>query len=37
MVANTAQPLIFIPYHLWGNRGPTTMRVWLPVVSLTSL
>ena len=19
------------PYHAWGNRGPTTMRVWLPV------
>jgi uncharacterized protein len=18
------------PYHAWGNRGPTTMRVWLP-------
>jgi DUF1680 family protein len=19
-----------VPYHLWGNRGPATMRVWLP-------
>jgi uncharacterized protein len=19
------------PYHDWGNRGPATMRVWLPV------
>jgi uncharacterized protein len=23
-------PLTFVPYHLWGNRGPATMRVWLP-------
>jgi DUF1680 family protein len=21
-----------VPYHSWGNRGPATMRVWLPVV-----
>jgi DUF1680 family protein len=21
-----------VPYHSWGNRGPSTMRVWLPVV-----
>jgi hypothetical protein len=21
-----------VPYHHWGNRGPATMRVWLPVV-----
>lgn len=20
-----------IPYHEWGNRGPSTMRVWMPV------
>ncbi|RZT66427.1 hypothetical protein EV140_0101 [Microcella alkaliphila] len=20
-----------IPYHRWGNRGPSTMRVWMPV------
>jgi DUF1680 family protein len=19
-----------VPYFLWGNRGPVTMRVWLP-------
>jgi DUF1680 family protein len=19
-----------VPYHLWGNRGPASMRVWLP-------
>jgi len=23
-------PLILVPYHLWGNRGPAAMRVWLP-------
>jgi DUF1680 family protein len=22
--------LVFVPYHLWGNRGPATMRVWVP-------
>lgn len=22
--------LTFIPYHLWANRGPSTMRVWVP-------
>jgi hypothetical protein len=21
-----------VPYHDWGNRGPSTMRVWLPVM-----
>lgn len=20
------------PYHSWGNRGPSTMRVWLPII-----
>jgi DUF1680 family protein len=20
-----------VPYHAWANRGPSTMRVWLPV------
>jgi len=23
--------LVMRPYHAWGNRGPATMRVWLPV------
>ena len=23
-------PLTLVPYHLWGNRGPAAMRVWLP-------
>ncbi|MFZ5859026.1 MAG: glycoside hydrolase family 127 protein [Chloroflexota bacterium] len=23
------QPLTFIPYHLWGNRGESTMTVWV--------
>ena len=22
--------LTFIPYHVWGNRGLSTMRVWVP-------
>ncbi|GIH27154.1 hypothetical protein Aph01nite_54640 [Acrocarpospora phusangensis] len=26
-------PLRLVPYHRWGNRGPATMRVWLPEVS----
>ena len=24
------QPVALRPYNAWGNRGPTTMRVWLP-------
>ncbi|HEX6469113.1 MAG TPA: beta-L-arabinofuranosidase domain-containing protein [Streptosporangiaceae bacterium] len=24
------RPATLVPYHLWGNRGPATMRVWLP-------
>ncbi|SNT22477.1 hypothetical protein SAMN05216276_102945 [Streptosporangium subroseum] len=24
------EPLRLVPYHRWGNRGPATMRVWLP-------
>ena len=23
------EQLIFIPYHLWGNRGPSQMNVWV--------
>ena len=23
---------ILVPYHSWANRGPSTMRVWLPTV-----
>lgn len=23
----------FVPYHTWGNRGPSTMRIWVPVGS----
>ena len=26
-----AFPLRLVPYHSWANRGPSTMRVWLPV------
>jgi DUF1680 family protein len=25
-----ASPITFVPYHRWGNRGPSAMRVWLP-------
>jgi len=25
-----ARDLTFIPYHAWGNRGLSTMRVWVP-------
>ena len=25
-----AAGLRFIPYHAWGNRGLSTMRVWVP-------
>lgn len=25
--------LTFIPYYAWANRGPSRMRVWIPVVS----
>jgi uncharacterized protein len=28
--AGPATPLTMIPYHLWANRGPAAMRVWLP-------
>ncbi|KAB2352425.1 glycoside hydrolase family 127 protein [Actinomadura rudentiformis] len=31
--AGEPEPLTLIPYHLWGNRGPATMRVWLPDIS----
>jgi uncharacterized protein len=27
------RPLDLIPYHRWGNRGPATMRVWLPLAA----
>lgn len=26
----TTTDIMFIPYHLWNNRGPGEMRVWLP-------
>ena len=29
-IASEAAPLALIPYHLWANRGPAAMRVWLP-------
>lgn len=27
--SKTDEPLTFIPYHLWGNRGESTMTVWI--------
>ena len=27
------EPLVFIPYHLWGNRGPSQMTVFVDVES----
>ncbi|QOR71277.1 glycoside hydrolase family 127 protein [Ruania alkalisoli] len=27
-----AAPIRLVPYHSWGNRGPSTMRVWLPAI-----
>jgi DUF1680 family protein len=31
----TTDPIVvpLIPYHRWGNRGPSTMRVWMPVAA----
>lgn len=33
MTAASADPAAvpLVPYHSWGNRGPSTMRVWIPV------
>ncbi|WAZ27023.1 glycoside hydrolase family 127 protein [Streptomyces cinnabarinus] len=28
--AAAAAGLVLVPYHSWANRGPSTMRVWLP-------
>jgi uncharacterized protein len=25
------EPLMLVPYHRWAERGPSTMRVWLPL------
>jgi uncharacterized protein len=32
-VALEAAGLTFVPYHLWSNRGPSTMRVWAPALT----
>lgn len=29
----TSTSLTLVPYHLWANRGPATMRVWIPAAS----
>ena len=32
IIAGEQQQIKLIPYHLWNNRGPGEMRVWLPIV-----
>lgn len=32
LVMGESQPVTLIPYHLWNNRGPGQMTVWLPSV-----
>ena len=37
-VDSGGSPLVDVPlvaYHDWANRGPSTMRVWIPVTSTT--
>ncbi|MDN4614227.1 glycoside hydrolase family 127 protein [Leifsonia sp. F6_8S_P_1B] len=29
--ADATAPVALVPYHAWAERGPSTMRVWLPV------
>jgi hypothetical protein len=29
-VASPLREVRLVPYHSWGNRGPSTMRVWIP-------
>ncbi|KOG33491.1 glycoside hydrolase family 127 protein [Streptomyces resistomycificus] len=33
--APAAEPtgVVLVPYHSWANRGPSTMRVWLPTIA----
>ena len=31
-----AQGVTLLPYHSWANRGPSSMRVWLPIVGDTA-
>ncbi len=30
IILSDSKPLKLVPYHLWSNRGPGEMRVWLP-------
>ncbi len=30
-LARTPAPVRFVPYFSWGNRGPSTMRIWVPI------
>lgn len=31
ILMSKSEPIKLIPYHLWNNRGPGEMRVWLPL------
>ena len=31
VAASVVRQVPLVPYHRWGNRGPSTMRVWMPL------
>ncbi|WBB52502.1 beta-L-arabinofuranosidase domain-containing protein [Verrucosispora sp. WMMD573] len=33
VVGEVLDEVALVPYHAWANRGPSTMRVWLPVAT----
>ena len=35
-VSPEAKSVTLLPYHSWANRGPSSMRVWLPIVGDTA-
>jgi uncharacterized protein len=37
VVGSTATRVPLVPYYSWANRGPSTMRVWLPVVEASAV
>ena len=36
---NLGEPFsaVLVPYHSWANRGPSTMRVWMPTTGLSAV
>jgi DUF1680 family protein len=36
-LAADAERVTLVPYYYWANRGPSTMRVWLPVAGADSV